>query len=331
MIDQSPAHPFTWVPAPWGRALHSPVIARVASHLFTTRDLTLRGSGAEGGWAQLAEAVGVSPHRLVRLEQVHGVEVVVIRAGESRRREAGMAGASARVISSDSDTGRPRADIDPPITPIAQVGGDGGRMSDAAWPRADIVMTDDPAIAVAVQVADCVPLLLADPVTRSVAAVHGGWRGTAAVVGRVAVAAMTAHFGARPADLLAAIGPSIGACCYQVGPDVLDAFRAAGFPEENLRDWFRPDDVDKNANVAPGFSPVNARYRLDVPRAIIDQLSAAGLAPANIAACGLCTACHPSLFPSYRRDGAGTGRLAGVIRPRCDGRSRWNEAGAECR
>lgn len=285
MIVQPSAHPFAWTSQPWGRALRSPAFARIASHLFTTRDLALRGPGAEGGWAQLARAVGVGPDHLARLKQVHGVEVVVIRAGESRRQSGKIAASGAFA--------RPASD------------------SDEGWPRADIVMTDDPAVAVAVQVADCVPLLLADPVTGAVAAVHGGWRGTAAGIARVAVSAMTTHFGARPADLLAAIGPSIGACCYQVGPDVARAFRAAGFSDDNLRAWFRPDEP----HVAHGPGPLTARYRLDVPMATIDQLHAAGLEAANIASCGLCTACHPSPFPSYRRDGAGTGRIAGVIRP----------------
>ena len=334
MIDPQPIHPFAWTPQPWGRALQSSVFARVAPHLFTTRDLPLRGPGEKNGWARLAASAGVGPDRLIRLKQVHGVEVVVIHATESRRK-AGNIGAPKPIgfPPSESGHGRPRADIDPPITPITAIGGGDGRMPDDAWPRADIVMTDDPTVAVAVQVADCVPLLLADPVTGAVAAVHGGWRGTAAGIARVAVAAVSGRFGARPADLLAAIGPSIGACCYQVGPDVLGAFRAAGFSDDNLRSWFRPDEPiveDKKAIVAQGaepivaqsFSRVNARYRLDVPKAIVDQLLAAGLAPANIAACGLCTACNPSLFPSYRRDGVGTGRIAGVIRPGCDGRWR---------
>ncbi len=258
MIEHPAAHPFTWTPAPCGTVLELPILSRTAAHFFTTRELPLRGASEENGWARLANAVGVGADRLVRLKQVHGVDVIVVRKGER-----------------DSNQGRPRADV---------------------------VMTNDPAIAVAVQVADCVPLLLADPVNHAVAAVHGGWRGAAAGVARVAVSAMTANFGTRPSDLLAAVGPSIGACCYQVGQDVADAFRAGGFPEESLRAWFRPDRA-------------RGRYRLDVPRAIVDQLRDAGLQSSNIAACGLCTACHPSLFPSYRREGAGTGRIAGIIRP----------------
>lgn len=287
MIEPRPAHPFAWTPQPWGTALHSIRLDEVARHLFTTRDLALRGPRSDDGWRQLAAAMGVQPSRLARLKQVHGTRVIVIRAGESLK-------------AAETDAGRPRADI---------------------------VMTDDPTIAVAVQVADCVPLLLADPVTGAVAAVHAGWRGTAAGAARQAVAAMQSHFGTRPADLIAAIGPSIGPCCYQVGADVVEAFRAADFPEDDIREWLHPEvedvgvvqleatglDSRRPASVPRGRA---GRYRLDVPKANVDQLRAAGLDPANIDSCGLCTACHPPLFHSYRRDGARTGRLAGVIRPK---------------
>jgi len=203
----------------------------------------------------------VAPSRLVRLEQVHGVETVVVRA---------------------------------PDVPAAS-GTDGGLS------HADGAMTDDSATAVAIQVADCVPLLIADPSTGGVAAVHAGWRGTAAGMAGHAVRAMARAFGSRPADLVAAIGPSIGRCCYRVGPDVVEAFRAAGSSDAVLRAWFAPEAGSDH-------------FRFDVPRANRDQLIETGLSGAQVHACGLCTACHPRLFHSYRRDGAGTGRLAGVIR-----------------
>ncbi len=275
MIEPQPAHPFTWTSRPWGRALESSLLGSIAPHLFTTRDLALRGPHSEGGWAQLAATAGVRPERLVRLKQVHGVAAFIVHAGERR----------------------------PPVQALED-----------GWPRADIAMTDDPDVAVAVQVADCLPILLADPTTGAVAAVHAGWRGTAAGVARVAVAAMTRHFGARPEALVAAIGPGIGTCCYQVGADVLRAFRAAGFAAEDTDGWFRAERGTSPGAIARHSS--NARYRLDVAKANVDQLRSAGVRPASISACGLCTACHPSLFPSYRREGPGTGRIAGIIRPR---------------
>lgn len=266
MIEPRLQHPFAWTSYPWGRALRCEGLRAVAPHFFTTRDLTLRGPASEHGWRNVAVAIGVEPARLVRLKQVHGTAIVVIRAS----------GATGDGV-------------------LANPGDDPA--------RADIVMTDDPRVALSVQVADCVPLLLGDARTGAVAAVHAGWRGTAARAAGHAVAAMHSAFGVNPVDLLAAIGPSIGPCCYQVGGDVLEAFRAAAFSEASLSDWFRPDDGGHRD-----------RYRLDVARANADQLRAAGLDAHNIMTCGLCTACAPHLFPSYRRDGAGTGRLAGVIR-----------------
>src|SRR4051794_30758470 len=89
-------------------------------------------------------------------------------------------------------------------------------------PQADILVTDEAELGVAVQAADCVPLLLADRRTGAVAAAHAGWRGMAARVPRAAVDAMRREFATRPEDLVAALGPSIGACCYEVGGEVYD-------------------------------------------------------------------------------------------------------------
>ncbi len=94
-------------------------------------------------------------------------------------------------------------------------------------PEADGVMTDEKSVALVVQVADCVPLLMADPRTGAVAAVHAGWRGTAANIAAAAVRRLHQQYGCRPEDLVAAIGPCIGACCYQVGPEVREAFTSA--------------------------------------------------------------------------------------------------------
>lgn len=169
-------------------------------------------------------------------------------------------------------------------------------------PRADIILTDDPAVAVAVQVADCVPVLIADRRTGAVAAVHAGWRGTAARVAQMAVRALGEAFGSRPADLVAALGPGIGPCCYEVGSELLDVFAAAGHPPADRDRWFvRSED---------------GRVRFDVPLANRDQLASAGLTPGAIHVAGLCTASHPELFYSYRREGQGTGRIVGVIKPR---------------
>jgi YfiH family protein len=253
---------FDWIDAAFGRALVTDAFDGVASHLFTTRSLTLRGEHADRDWAALARAMTVAPERLFAPKQVHGHEVLVARK-----------------------------DAAAPIS-----------LNDLTRPHADIVITDDPGTAVAVQVADCVPLLFADRRTGAVAAAHAGWRGTAAHVAVHTVRAMAEHFGTRPGDLVVAIGPSIGACCYQVKADVLAAFESAGFAASSLAHWFSPDgDAD--------------HLLLDVPLANRHQLIAAGVSADRIARSGLCTACHPEHFFSYRRDGAGTGRLAAAIRP----------------
>jgi polyphenol oxidase len=168
-------------------------------------------------------------------------------------------------------------------------------------PDADIVISDDPSLGLGIQTADCVPLLIADRVTGAVAAAHAGWRGLAAGVPSVTVAALAREFGSAPADLIAAIGPSICAERYEVDEAVRARFVSAGFPAEQLGRWF-----------LPGARP--DRWQFDGWRCAIDQLASAGLASSNIHASQLCTATHPDLFCSYRRDGKGAGRIAGVIR-----------------
>ena len=113
--------------------------------------------------------------------------------------------------------------------------------------RADIIVTNNPLLGLAVQSADCVPLLIVDPTTMAVCAAHAGWRGLAAGVPLAAVQALKKNFGSRGADLFVALGPSIGACCYEVGRDVRDAF-AAGFSAADLERWFsdEPRRLDTN-------------------------------------------------------------------------------------
>ena len=174
---------------------------------------------------------------------------------------------------------------------------------------ADVLVSDDPAIAVAVRSADCVPLLLADPATGAVAAVHAGWRGTAARVAVAAIDALSREFGARAADLVAAIGPSIGPCCYDVGPELVDAFAAAGHERHLIQRWFATPPP-------PRGSREPTRLRLDVAGANRDQLVLAGVPEKNIHLSGLCTAMHLEVLTSYRVEKEKAGRIAGVIRAR---------------
>lgn len=186
---------------------------------------------------------------------------------------------------------------------LRQVHGTGIHLAPAppcGTPEADIAFSDDPGTAVAVQVADCVPLLLADRSGAFVAAAHAGWRGTAAEVAGIAVRGLSDHYGISAASLTAAIGPSIGPCCYEVGGELVAAFESRGWTRAQVERWFSQRD---------------GRLHLDLWRASRDQLERAGVPTDRIFVSRLCTACHAGWFHSYRREGAGTGRLAGFIRP----------------
>lgn len=189
---------------------------------------------------------------------------------------------------------------------------------------ADVLVSDDPDVAIAVRAADCVPLLLADARTGAVAAVHAGWRGTAAGAGTAAVKALSDQFGSRPGDLMAAIGPSIGGCCYEVGTELVDAFAAAGHPRHLIDRWFLAPPPPRSSfrpalsgAEGPALREVEGPgLRLDLTAANRDQLVLAGVPEAQIHACGLCTAMHLDVLTSFRAEKGKAGRIAGVIRPR---------------
>jgi len=188
---------------------------------------------------------------------------------------------------------------------------------------ADIIISNDPAVAITIQTADCMGLLMADRRTGAVAAAHAGWRGLAAGVPKVAVAALAREFGSRPADLVVAAGPSVGACCYEVGDDVRRRFDGEGYRELALARWFftRAQPTTLNPSMA-GLprEPRAGRWYFDSGAAARDQLESAGVPRDQIFAADLCTASHPDTLCSYRRDGTGAGRMAGAIRARNDRR-----------
>jgi len=159
-------------------------------------------------------------------------------------------------------------------------------------PEADASVAHGSGTVLAIETADCLPLLIVDPIENRVAAVHAGWRGTALGVARAAVRTLK-EGGSDPRVLLAALGPAIGACCYEVGRDVEEAFGTAG---------------SKFFVSGPG-----SRMHLDVVAANRAQLEEAGLIPANIDSLDLCTRCRGDLFFSYRRDGAAAGRMISVV------------------
>ena len=174
-------------------------------------------------------------------------------------------------------------------------------------PAADVLVSDAASTAIAVRVADCVPLLMADRARGVVAAVHAGWRGTAARAAAAAVEALGREFGTRPADVVAAIGPSIGACCYEVGPELVDAFAVEGHERYLIDRWFLAPSPPRGSQDRP-------RLRLDVAGANRDQLVLAGVPEDQIYLSGLCTAMHLDVLTSYRVEKEKAGRLAGAIR-----------------
>jgi YfiH family protein len=183
--------------------------------------------------------------------------------------------------------------------------------------RADASVTKIPGLLLAVQTADCVPILLVDPKNRAVAAVHAGWRGTLARIVEKAIGRMQMQFGSRPAELFAAVGPAIGGCCYEVGTEVAAAFsgqfsNATEFFDE-LRTGDEPNPLQWLNMMPPGHQPPPKKVLLDLRKANRFQLEAAGVPAANIFVSDLCTGCNRDRLFSYRKEGAQSGRMMAVI------------------
>jgi YfiH family protein len=244
---------FHWTSEAWGDALRCRALDAVTQHLFTSRQLELP---ADAAWQAALASAGSTPDHLVRVKQVHGNVVRILKTGEIPE------GAT------------------------------------AARPDGDAIVSDAAGLVLAVMVADCVPILVCDPARGAAAAIHAGWRGTCARVGSVAIGAMRREFGSDPANLIAAIGPSVGPDDYEVGESLIEAFLAGGHAGADIDRWF-----------------IRSRTKphLDLWSANRDQLIAAGLRPANIHLSRLSTAAHPDVFDSYRIAGERAGRMAALI------------------
>lgn len=202
-------------------------------------------------------ACGVEPERVSTVRQVHGKKVLVV-------------GQSASPAHAFEET---------------------------ALPEADALVTACPGTAVATTHADCVPIILVDPIKRVVAAVHAGWRGTFHGIVSEALLVMEERFNTQAEQLLAAIGPAIGGCCYTVSTELYEEFQSK---YTGLGIASADQDFERNPT-------------LNLPEMNKEILIKYGVLPERIDVCALCTSCHPQEFFSYRRDQGQTGRHLSLV------------------
>lgn len=166
-------------------------------------------------------------------------------------------------------------------------------------------MTDHPGLLLGIQTADCIPVLVADRKRRAVAAFHAGWRGTVQRIVETGIGRMRLEFGSQPEDLIAAIGPGIGPCCYAVGEEVLSGFDSQfAYARELFCEVYDSDPVRMKYPMlfltqrAPGHSPIGPSLHLNLIEANRRQLLAAGLKPRAIKIVAGCTNCQPEASSS---------------------------------
>ena len=186
-------------------------------------------------------------------------------------------------------------------------------------------MTDEPGVLLGIQTADCIPVLVADRKRHAVAAFHAGWRGTVSRIVENGIGRMRLQFGSKPEDLIAAIGPGVGQCCYAVGEELLSSFESQfSYARELFREVYSVDPVRTKYPMlfltqrAPGHSEIGPSLHLDLVEANRRQLLSAGLKPKSIKTVGGCTSCQTELFFSHRASQGHAGRLLSVIGIRPD-------------
>jgi YfiH family protein len=239
-------------------------------------------------------ALGTEGYSLAALRQRHSTHIYLVMRGASGQLEYRPAGFPAP---------------QPPGHPL---------------PVGDALVTDQPGVLLSVRTADCLPVLLLDPRRRALAAIHAGWRSALGRIVEKTVGLMRAVFGSDPHQLLAALGPGIRACCYEVGEEVVAAFCARfaqgeTFFREALRENPSASFTARHPQLFLSGQPPGHLTRpapaphLDLVTVAEAQLCSAGLRPSNIQVADFCTACRTDLFFSHRREGKGTGRMMGVI------------------
>ena len=235
-----------------------------------------RGGGvSEGGFASLNCALHVAD------EPQHVLE--------NRRRLAEATG-----FSFDAWTCGEQVHHHDVVVVTRQDRGSGRDSRESALPDTDALITDEPDIMLVSFYADCVPLYFYDPVRQAVGLAHAGWKGTAKRIAARTVEKFREAFGSKPEQLRAAIGPSIGRCCYEVDDRVIRAMQESGIADG----WTHKSD-DK--------------FMLDLREINRQILIEAGILPSHIEVTHLCTSCHVESFFSHRRDGGRTGRMASWI------------------
>jgi hypothetical protein len=184
----------------------------------------------------------------------------------------------------------------------------------------DGLLTDTPGVAIAVLVADCLPVIVVDPKRRAVGVFHAGWRGTVKRIVEKGVGRMRMHFGSRPGDLRAAIGPGVHNCCYKVGAEVRENFQSQfGYADALFHEIKESDPVREKYPMLfmtmrpPGHSTLPVSIFLDLVEANRRQLLDSGLRRSNIWASELCTSCNRGLLFSHRAENGDTGRMMGLV------------------
>ena len=183
----------------------------------------------------------------------------------------------------------------------------------------DGLITSAPDILLAIQTADCLPVILVDTKQKAVGVFHAGWRGTIKRIVEKGVGEMRRYFGTLPKNIKAAIGPGIHACCYDVGAEVRQQFESQfAYADDLFREVKESDPVREKYPLlfltarAPGHGELPPKIFLDLVEANRRQLISAGVLRKNISASKLCTSCHPELLFSYRAEKGITGRMMGV-------------------
>lgn len=177
--------------------------------------------------------------------------------------------------------------------------GKGAKVYSNAIAETDALITNVPHLPLLLFFADCTPILIADPVKKAIGVAHGGWKGTVGGIAIKTVIAMTEAYGCNPADMLAAVGPAIGPCCYQVGKEVADKFRETF--HDMADEILQPSDGEEE------------KCQLNLWRCNELQLVKAGLQAENVEVANVCTSCNNQQFFSYRADKGKTGRIGAVL------------------